>query len=308
MIHQKKASFVAIAIAITMLTTISCKNGDNDSDYNNVISESDRMKYDIVGNKWCFDPANNPEGPSSDIYIPPYEDNNRYYAFNYDSTVDFYWGNLHETGTYSIDNNMVTCLFEEMACEHGEDYAFDGDYNSKVIFEYKNKRLYRHDYQHRKSNNKWVSDFTKNEGSVPYLTNAGYYVNCKYTVGIEGYSYDTTADAMSIVERYNWRTEIYYMNGKRNGIYKKYVDQTNSTEGIFGLRVFGRYEDGMPVGTWYFFDGQGQLDYEISNIHRNTDLLYNYKYKADAIEYTWDDTQNTTVYFNDNFVLKDVRY
>jgi antitoxin component YwqK of YwqJK toxin-antitoxin module len=47
--------------------------------------------------------------------------------------------------------------------------------------------------------------------------------------------------------------EVYYLNGKRNGVYKSYFKKTGK------LEVLGWYEQDMPTGNWYYFDETSRL-------------------------------------------------
>lgn len=47
--------------------------------------------------------------------------------------------------------------------------------------------------------------------------------------------------------------EVYYKNGKKNGIFKSYYKVNGTLEGI------GFYENDKPVGTWYYFDEKGRI-------------------------------------------------
>jgi antitoxin component YwqK of YwqJK toxin-antitoxin module len=55
-----------------------------------------------------------------------------------------------------------------------------------------------------------------------------------------------------------FKREIYYHNGKKNGIYKVY-SHTGS------LRYFGEYKDDMKIGIWYYFENDGRLMMILTN-------------------------------------------
>ena len=108
-----------------------------------------------------------------------------------------------------------------------------------------------------------------------YYKNAGYYANNNYNV-VDRYqykSYDTTSTALTVVERFNWRCETYYKNGKRNGIYKKYTNNK--------LSVCGIYTNGRPTGIWYFFLPSGEIRIALKHIRPAPKNPHQYKYIAD---------------------------
>ena len=60
--------------------------------------------------------------------------------------------------------------------------------------------------------------------------------------------------------------EIYYKNGLRDGVYKRY----NAVNGK--LMFFGEYTKGKQSGSWYFFNENGHLILMDKKIGQNTDL------------------------------------
>lgn len=271
-----------------VLVSTSCGNGGSDA-------KSKKVFDKIVGFKWSIDPYEGPDGSVCDILYPPGVDFHQYYAFNADGTVDYFRMGDYKTGAFSVEDNKVTCMFVETVWGDSET-ANDGAYNSKVVLEYKDDKLYKYDNFTRNRNDEWVSFFSK-EFRTLYYSNAGHYVNEKYNVSDSYRSdYDTTANAMVVVERYNWRSETEYKNGKRNGVYKKY-DNDN-------LAVLGRYGEGEPIGTWLFFNSSGELRIEITNIKPAPENSFGCKYVADAEEtLLTGEKNNLLVYFNEDMHL-----
>lgn len=66
-----------------------------------------------------------------------------------------------------------------------------------------------------------------------------------------------------------WRTETYYHNGKKNGIYKKFSTRKN------GLESFGEYRNDTITGTWYHFGDYGHLMMTFSEFAKNTHPVIN---------------------------------
>lgn len=258
-------------------------------------AKSKKVFDKIVGFKWSINPYKGPDGSVCDILYPPGVDFHQYYAFNADGTVDYFRMGDYKTGAFSVEDNKVTCMFVETVWGDSET-ANDGAYNSKVVLEYKDDKLYRYDNFTRNRNDEWVSFFSK-EFRTLYYSNAGHYVNEKYNVSDSCRSdYDTTANAMVVVERYNWRSETEYKNGKRDGVYKKY-DNDN-------LAVLGKYSEGEPIGTWLFFNSSGELRLEITNIRPAPENSFGCKYVADAEETSLlGDKINRLVYFNEDMHL-----
>ena len=60
-----------------------------------------------------------------------------------------------------------------------------------------------------------------------------------------------------------WRTETYYQNGKKNGIYKKFSTRRNE------LELFGEYRNDTITGTWYHFGDYGHLMMTFSEFTKN---------------------------------------
>lgn len=276
----KNHSFVVLAVAITAFLATSCGNVAVDATFNA-----------IVGEKWARNPYRCPDGSYLDILILPYVDYYQYYAFNRDSTVDYFSGNDCETGAFSVDGNLVTCFFVDDVYDQDSVIASDGDFNSKVVLKYKNNKLYLYDELKRHRDNKWVSTMVP-EYKELYYANAGRYVND--SCNIRGYyheEYDTTVDAMTVVERYNWRRETYYKNGKRDGLYKVYLSGK--------LFLFGCYAEGLPTGVWYLFSPSGTIAAELTNIRSVSEYKKHGKYVADAIVYRDGGKENRVVYFDD---------
>lgn len=84
-----------------------------------------------------------------------------------------------------------------------------------------------------------------------------------------------------------WRTETYYQNGKKNGLYKSF----NISKGE--LDCFGEYENDTMMGTWYYFGDLGHLimvlkDFAINTISINNEennRKYIPHYKCYSISY-----------------------
>ncbi|WP_291529431.1 hypothetical protein [Bacteroides sp. UBA939] len=51
----------------------------------------------------------------------------------------------------------------------------------------------------------------------------------------------------------SWRTEIYYRNGRKNGLYKSFSISKGE------LSCFGEYKNDTITGTWYYFGDFGHL-------------------------------------------------
>ena len=278
-------------IAICVLGAFSSCGGNNSND--DVFNE-------ITGYKWSIDPYKCSDGTHLDIEISPYVDKKLYLAFNDDSTVDCFENDNYMTGIFSIDGDLVTCLFVDNQLS---EIAHDGDYNEQIVLKYKDNRLYMHDYLYRyKKDNQWKSKVEMSpENRELYYSNAGQYRNEKYNAGFYHDTYDTTADALCVVQRFNWRTETTFKNAKRNGIFKKYINNN--------ISVFGSYTDGMPSGNWYFFAPNGELTKELSDFRPlSIEIFAGYKYEAKAIEY---DTHTKRisygkVYCNNNFDTREV--
>lgn len=287
----KLHSFAVFALAITAFLAISCDDVVDDLKYDEGDTRHESFFYDIVGKKWARDPYLGPDGSHLDILILPGVDYLQYYAFNSDSTVDHFCGNAYKTGTFCIEGNLVTCSFVDEVWELDSVTANDGDFNSKVILKYKNNKLYLHDELERHRDNKWVSTMDPEYREL-YYENAGLYVNNRYNIG-DYYreEYDTTVDAMTVVERYNWRRETYYKNGKRDGLYKLYHNGK--------LSLWGSYAEGVPTGVWYVFYPQGAIETELTNFRPAIENGNHWKYVADAIVYHFGKKESRVVCFND---------
>ena len=48
-------------------------------------------------------------------------------------------------------------------------------------------------------------------------------------------------------------SETYYLNGKKNGVYKSYFKKNKKLAGL------GEYKTDEPSGTWYYFDENGHI-------------------------------------------------
>ena len=205
----------------------------------------------ITGYKWSINPDKGPDGSILHILRNPHVDFWQYYAFNADSTVDYFCENEYATGKFYVEGNYVTCMFVETEGPENIVIADDGEYNKKVVLNYEDDKLYKYDILYRTKDDVWVSELPIEYRKL-YYEKAGYYANNKYNTNFYEFGdYDTTVDAMTVVERYNWREEICYKSGKRHGIYKKYENGK--------LQVFGTYANGVPTGDWYWFSPSGQL-------------------------------------------------
>jgi antitoxin component YwqK of YwqJK toxin-antitoxin module len=51
----------------------------------------------------------------------------------------------------------------------------------------------------------------------------------------------------------NGLKEVYYLNGKKNGVHKSYFKKTGKLEAL------GWYEQDKPTGNWYYFDETSRL-------------------------------------------------
>lgn len=234
-----------LLIMVVGITISSCHNRNPE-----IISES--VFYKITGYQWSINPDIGPDGSVLSILRNPHQDFLQYYAFNSDSTVDYFCRNEYKTGRFYVDGDIVTCMFVEPEEREDIDLATDGVYNKKVVLKYKDDKLYKHDILYRTKDGEWISSLPE-KYRVLYYENAGYYANNKYNAEYYsiGHDYDTTVDGMTVVERYNWREETYYCNGKRHGVYKRYENGR--------LSVFGTYTNGVPTGEWYSFFPSGQL-------------------------------------------------
>ena len=281
-----KQSFVTfVACFITAFLATSCGNVASDTTEEDVF-------HAIVEEKWSRDPYLGPDGSCCDINKYPSVDYYQYYAFNRDSTVDYFWQNATQTGTFSVEGNLVTCSFVDEVDEMLDSVtANDGDFNSKVFLKYKNNKLYLYDKLKRHRDNNWVSTMDPEYREL-YYKNAGRYVNDRYNTGdFYHEKYDTTVDAMTVVERYNWRRETYYKNGKRDGLYKVYQSGK--------LVLFGNYAEGLPTGVWYVFYPLGDIKAELTNIRSVSKYEKHGKYVADAIVYLFGKKENSVVFFDD---------
>jgi len=217
----------------------------------------------ITGYQWSINPDKMPDGSVLDIEYKFYFDRMQYYAFNSDSTVDR-WGNrtTMRTGKFSIDGDLVVCEFVDEISDRDTITANDGNYNIKIIFKYKDHKLYYYDEQTRTKDNKWISELPLEYRKL-FFSEEGLYTNEKYNVAsrtedkyviedLYTQPYDTTVDAMAVVRRFNWCCEINYKNGQRNGIYKRYENDE--------LRVLGEYINDEPSGIWFYFTPSGLLE------------------------------------------------
>jgi len=64
----------------------------------------------------------------------------------------------------------------------------------------------------------------------------------------------------------NGLTEVYYLNGKKHGIYKAYFEKTGKLGGL------GEYENSKPKGTWYYFDETSRLVMIENKLAENKDI------------------------------------
>ena len=269
-----KTTIIAITTASAACLCFSCCCRNNTPNEGQVIS--DKEVYDsIVNRKWITDDFSN-EIPD-DSLKSPLCDYNLYFAFNSDSTVDiidFYA--FDKTGIYSIDGQLITCLFSinfyNGLTKPEFKIAVDGDYNYKIVFMYKDGLLYCHDEQVRYKKWGWAKVVPYSFKANQYLSNAGTYINDKYNVYNRAdlkprEPYDTTADALCVVERFDWRTETTFKNGKRNGLFKKYVNGR--------LYYIGFFKDGQPCGDWFQFDSEGDEYHWKEEKDCNCDDFYN---------------------------------
>ena len=248
---------IAIATVIMAFLNFSCGGKNPADNKGQVLTKEKDVYYSIVNIKWGAKDFYSGEIPDSLKY--PLCDYNLYFAFNSDSTVDFLDSYpFDETGNYSIEGQLITCLFtfsfynEDTKSKFKE--ANDGKHNYKIIFLYKDNRLYCLDEQVRYKKIGWRKEAPLLLEKNQYLRNAGAYTNNKYNVYNRAdlkprEPYDTTADALCVVERFDWRTETTFKNGKRNGLFKKYINSR--------LKLFGFFKDGQPCGDWYEFSSEG---------------------------------------------------
>ena len=64
---------------------------------------------------------------------------------------------------------------------------------------------------------------------------------------------DSTRLKNGLVKEEDGLKEVYYINGKKNGIFKSYYKLNGKLEAI------GFYENNNAVGTWYYFDEKSQI-------------------------------------------------
>jgi antitoxin component YwqK of YwqJK toxin-antitoxin module len=62
-------------------------------------------------------------------------------------------------------------------------------------------------------------------------------------------------------------TEVYYRNGKKNGLFRSYHNNGK----LYG---FGEYKNDIQVGTWYCFDDSSKLEYIEKEIEYNPSAKY----------------------------------
>lgn len=74
----------------------------------------------------------------------------------------------------------------------------------------------------------------------------------------------------------HWRTEIYYQNGKKNGLYKSFSIPKGE------LSYFGEYRNDTISGTWYYFGDFGHLIMVQKNFKKN-DKKFSIKNRAQSI-------------------------
>jgi antitoxin component YwqK of YwqJK toxin-antitoxin module len=60
-----------------------------------------------------------------------------------------------------------------------------------------------------------------------------------------------------------WRTETYYQNGKKNGLFKSFSISRGE------LSCFGEYKNDIITGTWYYFGDFGHLTTIQKNFKKN---------------------------------------
>lgn len=66
-----------------------------------------------------------------------------------------------------------------------------------------------------------------------------------------------------------WRAEIYYHNGKKNGLYKSFSIPSGE------LSCFGEYKNDTIIGTWYYFGSYGHLIMIFNDFSKNTFVITN---------------------------------
>lgn len=288
--YKSKLGLLCGVVAVALLCLFST------SFRSDITHSKQDTAHDIIHKKWSRNPYEGSDGMVTQLGLMSGEDYNEYYAFNSDRTVDHFGVGNDKTGSFSIDGNMVVCLFVEPVFSYDSDTADDGNYNLKVVFEYKEGKLYCYDELTRNKDGRWVSRLPL-ECRTLYYDDAGHYVNHRYNVerGSLRREYDTTVDAMAVVERFNWRRETYYKKGKRDGVYKCYVGGR--------LRVFGRYSGGRPVGVWYYFSSVGTLYAEVTDIKLAPENMYQSKYVANGVRYLMGSTLECKVYMDDDAVL-----
>src|SRR6218665_3635627 len=64
----------------------------------------------------------------------------------------------------------------------------------------------------------------------------------------------------------NGLKEVYYLSGKKHGVYRTYFEKTGKLEG------FGEYENSKPKGTWYYFDETSLLIMIENKLAENKEL------------------------------------
>lgn len=65
----------------------------------------------------------------------------------------------------------------------------------------------------------------------------------------------------------NGLTEVYYLDGIKNGIYKNYSAKTGK------LLALGCFRNDTISGSWYYFDESSSAYEVVENIQRNTDYI-----------------------------------
>lgn len=273
-----------------MAVVISCDNNVVDRVFSGFSRNG--IFDEITGTKWSRNPYRLSDRSHLSIELLPGVDYYEYYAFNRDSTVDNWCGDWCWTGSFSIEGDLVTCMFVKVFSEIDSTIADDGDYNYKVVLRYKRGKLYLHDALTRNQECVWVSDFDMDNRTL-FFKNVGRYVSDRDLGYYPFDAYDSTVDNRSVYDRYDCRCEAYFKNGKRNGSYHKITDGR--------LIVFGTYTDGMPTGKWYFYGRDASLEYVVSNIRSAPSNTHNRKYIGDAVSFIWDDdgSNTRTVYFGD---------